>query len=200
MTRAVVWVGVGALLALGCSPSVHRWTRPDGVTQEVMSHDRGLQPCPRGGSDHCDCDSDGDCAERPGGECHPGFPDGGTTGYDPGLVQTCRYAECRADVDCGEGALCIPRGFLAPVERCIAATCRSSADCTRAAGGACRVMSTERRGATYEAHCVYPDDPCDPVGGRGCAPMDDSSGDAREQQCVFSGGAARCAPVPDPVP
>ncbi|RLB55445.1 MAG: hypothetical protein DRJ42_06305, partial [Deltaproteobacteria bacterium] len=165
-----------------------------------MSRDRGLRSCGEDGNyaPHCDCESDGDCDREPGGECHAGFAGGGTTGYDPGIVQSCRYPDCQRDADCGDHALCVPAGFIAAVNKCMRVSCTSNADCTRpdGASGHCRMMMAT--GSNREAHCVYPDSECGSADGPVCSPVVDANDYRRDQRCVFSDGVPTCVAVPEP--
>lgn len=178
------------LLAAACSQET-TWVRPDGVTHRVSTSREPLLSCDSpDAQDHCDCDRDSDCDEAPNGECHRGFPGGGSTGYDPGLVQTCRYHACDSDADCDNG-ICVPPGFLAAVSVCVRAGCRSNAECN---GGTCRILPTPD--GSRETRCIAPEDECPEV----CPPREDEYGNTRDQVCEYVEGVGRCVDEPEPVP
>lgn len=66
------------------------------------------------------CTADADCTERPNGYCAPTI----YGGIGP-QAAVCNYG-CLTDDDCGSGFLCECGD---PVGQCVAATCRSDADC-----------------------------------------------------------------------
>ncbi len=152
----------------------------------------GIVPC--GGPEdigNCDCDSDGDCDEQSGGMCLLGPVRG--YGTNPGVVQRCRYPQCRTDADCGEGRLCRPGDGYTVVSTCYTASCRVTSDCAK--GHVCVTLAQAGRDDLV-SHCVAPADMCDPAACRDqhLAEPSDRYG------CYFDGRKPGCLKSPEPIP
>jgi hypothetical protein len=110
------------------------------------------------------CCTSADCAAKGGGGCYAAMN-----------LQFCGGAQlssnwcvkdgCMSDADCagtGSPAICAPAGaFSEPKRECFAAYCKTDADCTTMAGGACVVIGNNgccKLPAPFGLACVYPGD------------------------------------------
>ncbi|MFK7991013.1 MAG: hypothetical protein AB8I08_33645 [Sandaracinaceae bacterium] len=193
------------LLLTACGASSSSAT-PETRSADLHAVGPGLRSCTTpdlAPESRCVCQSDRDCDERPGGACVTGswgrgYPPSGTF-----LHQTCAYAACTTDTDCGADRACVHDPNLAALQvaQCVAASCSSDADCQRDDGseGHCRRMSTVSHQYVPEIHCVYADSACDPEAGRVCPPHGED--DSRPPDlCIFQAGAPVCRRDPGPVP
>ncbi|MCC7543049.1 MAG: hypothetical protein IT379_42930, partial [Deltaproteobacteria bacterium] len=115
-------------------------------------------------------------------------------GAAPPPGNTCRYDGCATDADCG-GGICLPPGAIGNLNAaCVAAPCRSPADCTRRAGGQCVLARTGGFCPSPAVYCVYDGDPCRTDAD--CRTPD------RAQICVPNpdGHGTRCEDPPPPPP
>ncbi|HVY25220.1 MAG TPA: hypothetical protein VHB79_01660 [Polyangiaceae bacterium] len=176
---------------LGCSSDmdcsndqVCRKYTPDGPS-ECVSAPAPATSCLTPDNPRNECCSSADCAS---GACFSQVVGAGVAcglgGFDQ--LNQCSSDRCQTDGDCVEGEICAAAGLGSPVRHCIAAACRSDADCTAAPGGAC-VAFREGCCTTYSPRaqqlaCVYASD--------GCQKAEDCPSG---QVCVVDSGRARCA-------
>jgi hypothetical protein len=75
--------------------------------------------------------------------------------FDP-VYNECAADACAGDADCGPQAICAPAGAYGPVRRCIAAYCKTSAECGAKPGGVCAPIDNPCCAVPVGLACVYP--------------------------------------------
>jgi len=126
------------------------------------------------------CEADADCSQNPHGYC--GLVDVGI-GPGPGLLLQCLYG-CVQDADCGPGAFCECGD---PVGHCVAAGCRSDADCEGEllCAALVDVDACSREHVSYA--CQAAADECDSD-----ADCPESSRARQAFECEVEGGRRQC--------
>jgi hypothetical protein len=121
--------------------AIHR--RENLECPSLLPQPKACEQAAQGGN----CKSDADCKEAANGYCV-----GSEGGFEaPGCY--CNYG-CTKDTDCGDGSICL---CGEPVGRCVAATCRSDADC---GGGLCNSYGLDQICYNFGFACQSPKDTC----------------------------------------
>lgn len=132
-----------------------------------------------------ECKTNADCTKKPAGQCFR-YARQPPHGYSP--PSECKYDACRADADCGPGALCACGGEAHP-NACRFGDCVSDEDCGTHV--ACRPSyRADFRSGPAGWFCETPEDQC---GGPNACPRPDMS------RCAFTGKRWECAASP-PIP
>lgn len=89
-------------------------------------------------SDFDECCTSEDCTGGEDGGCYY-TEDPGCYGPVMPPYNRCYYTQCHADMDCGEGMICIREGVLGLLRNtCVLHSCRSQLDCDEMPGGYCK--------------------------------------------------------------